>query len=126
MDRADEGFTTFAAMWSATVARTPNAPFLVFADVRARIWTYAEFDRTVAASCRLLTSHGVGKADPSISRCATARHSSRSGSQPLASVPGSSPPTHRPPSVICVNRPSEPLRPSVSAPAPAPRCLAAL
>jgi carnitine-CoA ligase len=60
----NEGLTTFAAMWSATVARSPDAPFLVFtAGDGTRTWTYGEFDRVVAASCRLLTSRGVGRGD---------------------------------------------------------------
>jgi crotonobetaine/carnitine-CoA ligase len=52
-------------MWSATVARTPDAPFLLFADdARTSSWTYAAFDRAVAGSARLLASCGVGPGDP--------------------------------------------------------------
>jgi len=65
VDRADEGRATFASMWSATVARTPDAPFLLFADdARTSSWTYAAFDRAVAGSARLLASCGVGPGDP--------------------------------------------------------------
>ncbi|MDN3354139.1 class I adenylate-forming enzyme family protein [Actinomadura sp. DC4] len=62
MDGAYEA--TFAAMWSATVTRSPDAPFLVFStDDGTHTWSYGEFDRAVAASCRLLTARGVGKGD---------------------------------------------------------------
>jgi carnitine-CoA ligase len=64
VDGAYNGLTTFAAMWSATVTRSPDAPFLVFtADDGASTWSYGEFDQAVAASCRLLTSRGVGRGD---------------------------------------------------------------
>ncbi|XRQ08734.1 class I adenylate-forming enzyme family protein [Actinomadura welshii] len=64
MHVADEAPATFAGLWPAAVTRAPDAPFLVFADDGGtRTWSYAEFDRAVAASRRLLTSRGVGRGD---------------------------------------------------------------
>ena len=52
----------FTSVWSRTVARHGERPFLVFEtpDGSARQWTYAEFDREVGRAAALLASFGAG------------------------------------------------------------------
>ena len=57
-----EEIIPFATVWSGTVARHGDRPFLVFeaSDGSVREWSYAEFDREVSRAASLLSSLGVG------------------------------------------------------------------
>lgn len=56
-----ESKVPFASVWSGTVARYGNRPFLIFEapDGSVREWTYSEFDSEVSRAASLLTSLGV-------------------------------------------------------------------